>query len=304
MKIKIEENKDISNFLTIHTAIVARYYAEARSREDWQEIVKEAKKRNLPLLVLGGGSNMVITQNPVAALVVKNLYFKKEVIFENEEKVELLVSSGYPTNRLVQETIEAGCEGLEYHKGLPGTIGGAVFMNSKWTRPLRYVGDYLKEATLLYSNGNFKKVDHDYFDFRYDFSVLQKTREIIVDLIFSFAKTDPETLEKRAEEAASYRLKTQPKGVSTCGCFFRNIAESDRTRLNLPTRSVGYILDKLKLKGLTVGDFTVSDMHANFIVNRGNKKGKIEDLKKLLEIIKKKVKDEYDLELEEEVVIV
>jgi len=304
MKIRLEKNRDISNSLTLHIPAVAKYYFEARSVEDWQNSVKKSRELNLPLLVLGGGSNMVITKNPIDALVVKNLYQNKKIIEENEKEVQLSVSSGYSTNRLVVEMIEAGYEGLEYHKGLPGTIGGAVYMNSKWTKPLRYVGDYLIKATLLDRQGNLKEVTHDYFDFRYDFSILHKTKEIIVDLVFKFGKADKEVLKKRAEEAADYRLQTQPKGVSTCGCFFRNISEKDRMRLNLPTRSVGFILDRLNLKGYSVGDFTVSDVHANFIINKGNQKGKIEDLKKLLEIIKKKVKNKYNLELEAEVVII
>ena len=301
---RVEENKDISNFLTIHTSTVARYYFEARSKDDWQKAVKAAYELKIPLLVLGGGSNMVITNNLIEALVVKNLYLKKEIVKENENEVELLVSSGYPTHKLVIENIDNGYEGLEYHKGLPGTIGGAVYMNSKWTKPLRYIGDYLIRAVLLDRQGNFKEISHGYFDFKYDFSVLHKTKEIIIDLIFKFKKVDKEILKQRAEEAVNYRLKTQPKGVASCGCFFRNISEKDRQRLKLPTNSAGYILDKLNLKGLAVGDFTISDVHANFIINKSNKKGKIEDLRELLKIIKEKVRERYQIELEEEVIVI
>lgn len=304
MKIQLEKEKDISNFMTLHTQVIAKYYCEVQSREDFQEALKIANNLNLPLLLLGGGSNIVITDNLVNALVVRNRYMKKEIIKENEKEVELLVSSGYPTNKLVVEVIENGYEGLEYHKGLPGTIGGAIYMNSKWTNPLRYVGDYLKKAMLLDQQGNIKEVDHDYFDFKYDFSRLHETKEIIIDILFRFKKTSKKILEKRAQQAAEYRLKTQPKGVSTCGCFFRNISEKDRQRLNLPTNSVGYILDKLKLKGLIVGDFMISDVHANFIINKGDKKGKTEDLKKLLKIIKDRVKDKFGVELEEEVILI
>jgi len=304
MTLKLEKNKDISNFMTLHTQTTAKYYCEVFSREDFQEAVKMANSLRVPLLILGGGSNMVVTENIVDALVVRNLYAKKEIITENENETNMFVSSGYSTNKLAMETVNDGLEGLEYHRGLPGTIGGAVYMNSKWTRPLRYIGDYLIKATLLDPQGNIKEVDRDYFNFEYDFSNLQKTKEILVDIVFRFRKVDKKILKKRAEEAVSYRLKTQPKGVSTCGCFFRNISEKDRLRLKLPTSSVGYILDKLNLKGLTVGDFAISNVHANFIVNRGNKKGKISDLKSLLGIIKNKAKEKLDLELEEEVVLI
>jgi UDP-N-acetylmuramate dehydrogenase len=304
MKITLEKNKDISNFMTFHTKTTAKYYCEVFSQKDFQEAVKMANSLGVPLLILGGGSNLVITENILQALVVRNLYIKKQVLAESKDKVELLVSSGYPTNKLVMETVDHGLEGLEYHRGLPGTIGGAIYMNSKWTKPLRYIGDYLIKAVLMDNQGNLKEVGQDYFDFRYDFSRLQKTKEIIVEVVFSLKKADKKILAQRAEEALSYRLKTQPKGVSSCGCFFRNISEKDRQRLNLPTRSVGYLLDQLNLKGLTVGDFMVSDIHANFIINKGNQKSDKKDLKKLLEIIKNKVREKYQLELVEEVVLI
>ena len=304
MKIRLEENKDISNLLTLHTSTIARYYTEVKTVEDFQEAAKKANELKVPFLVLGGGSNIVFSKMRINALVVKNLYLKKEIIAETETEIKVLVSSGYPTNKLVFEAISAGWEGMEYHKGLPGTIGGAIYMNSKWTKPQRYIGDYLIKAVLMDCYGNLKKVDYDYFNFKYDFSILQQTKETIIDLVFKFKKVEPRILAERAKQAADYRSKTQPKGVATCGCFFRNISVVDQKRLNLPTRSVGYILDNLNLKGLTVGDFTVSNVHANFIINKANKKGRISDLKKLLGIIKKRVKDKYKIKLVEEVVIV
>lgn len=304
MKIILEKNKDISNFMTFHTKTTAKYYYEVFSQKNFQEAVKMANSLGVPLLILGGGSNLAITKNILSALVVRNLYTKKQILAESKDKVELLVSSGYPTNKLVMETVDQGLEGLEYHRGLPGTIGGAIYMNSKWTKPLRYIGDYLIKAVLMDNQGNLKEVGQDYFDFSYDFSRLQKTKEIIIEVVFSFKKADKKILAQRAEEALNYRLKTQPKGVSSCGCFFRNISEKDRQRLNLPTRSIGYLLDQLNLKGLTVGDFMVSDIHANFIINKGNQKSDKKDLKKLLEIIKNRVREKYQLELVEEVVLI
>jgi len=303
-KDKIQTNKDLTNLLTLHVKTKAEYYFEAKSKNDWQKAVKAAHDLDLPIFVLGGGSNIAVTKDKIEGLVIRNNYIKKEVIKQTNKEVEVLVSSGYPTGLFVNQMIEAGYEGIEYHKGLPGTIGGAIYMNSKWTRPLRYFRDGITKAVLLQRDGQFKTVDRKYFNFGYDYSTLHNSHEILVDVIFIFKKTDPTVLKKRADEAILYRTQTQPKGVSSCGCFFRNISERDKIRLGLPTNSVGYLIDQLGLKGTNVGSFAVSETHGNFIINKDGAKSDINNLKKLLKLIKDKVREKYGIELEEEVIVI
>ena len=190
------------------------------------------------------------------------------------------------------ELAKNGYEGLEYHVGLPGTVGGALYMNSKWTMPLNYVGDALLSAQLLDKNGEEKKVTRSYFDFAYDTSVLQKSNEIVLEAVFKLKNSDPVATKKHAEFAMSYRRQTQPFGIFTSGCFFRNIDGG----------SAGKLIDQAGLKNLRVGKFHVSDKHANFIINDGG--GKPADLKKLLKLVKNKVKEKFGVRLEEEVIII
>ncbi len=145
-------------------------------------------KENIPLILLGGGSNLAPLKDKISGLVVRNSYIKKQILSQDKNFVNLLVSSGYPVSKLVAETMEAGWEGFEYHKGLPGTVGGAIYMNSKWTRPLSYFGDNLLYAYLLNPDGSIKKVNKDYFEFAYDFSILQKTGEIVLETVFRLKK--------------------------------------------------------------------------------------------------------------------
>ncbi|MCL4377931.1 MAG: FAD-binding protein [Actinobacteria bacterium] len=152
------------------------FYFEAETKEDLLQAKRASLLTNIPLLILGGGSNMAIIHKHLNVLAVKNRYMHL-LISNNLVKI----GSGYPTSRLVKATAEAGLEGLEYHYGLPGTIGGAIYMNSKWTKPLSYIGDHLLTATIIDKDGNLKKVDKDYFDFAYDFSNLQKSKEILLD---------------------------------------------------------------------------------------------------------------------------
>lgn len=292
MKIKIQRNIDLYPYLTMKVHCIANYFFEARSREDLINAKKFSLEKEMPLLILGGASNVFPAVKRINQLVVINRYQDLSIIKNNDNKTSVKVSSGYATQLFVKKMIDFGLEGIEYHFGLPGTVGGAVYMNSKWTKPLSYFGDYLIKAYLLDEKGQIKEVNRDYFQFSYDFSILQKTKEILLEAVFLFSKTDKTILEKRAKESLFYRQKTQPTGVFTSGCFFKNINN----------QSAGYLIDQCGLKGFAVGDFYVSTKHANFIVNRGN--GKQKDLLKLVEIIKKKVKEKFGLDLQEEVILI
>lgn len=299
---KIEKNKDLYLYLTLKTHVRAQYFIEARTRLDLVQAKAHALKNNLPLFMLGGGSNLAILKKEIKGLVVKNNYLDFKILHETDKNALVSVSSGYPVSLLIAKTVSAGLEGFEYHQGLPGTVGGAIYMNSKWTKPPTYFGDRLVYAYLLDKNGKVKKADREYFQFAYDNSILQKTGEIVLEAVFDLKKTDAKILKDKAAWALDYRKKTQPFGIASSGCFFRNISLKEKEKLNLPTTSAGYLIDKSGLKGYSVGAFYVSPIHANFIINK--KEGKREDLITLLKTIKSKVKENYGVELEEEVIVI
>lgn len=300
---RVKKDKDISPYLTLRTKTVAAYYFEAESEEDWVHVMQAVKQSGLRLIIIGGGSNYAMVASVVPGLVVRNLYRTFKVLEETPDYADINVTSGYIVARLIKETTDRGLAGFEQHLGLPGTVGGAIFMNSKWTRsnPPSYFGDSLIEAKLLDAEGNTRTVNREYFQFAYDYSILQKTHETVLDATFRLPKADPAELKRRSVEAQEYRRKTQPHGVSTSGCFFRNISQEEKTRLNLPTTSAGYLIDKSGLKNKRIGGFVVSDLHANFIINTGD--GKPQDLVALLKLIKDTVKEKFDVQLEEEVLV-
>ncbi|MFH1827470.1 MAG: UDP-N-acetylmuramate dehydrogenase [bacterium] len=298
----LQQNVDLINHTTLKSKAIAQYFYVTKTKQEIIDLYNLALKEKIKFILLGGGSNVALVSNYIKGIVVKNLYIEKTKLLEDSSKVIYKVSSGYPTAKLVSETIDEGLEGLEYHKGLPGNVGGAIYMNSKWTNPVVYFGDYLVEAEILTKDGKEKKVDKGYFQFAYDFSILHETREILLDITFEFKKVDKKVLIKRSEEAFAYRKKTQPFGVFTSGCFFRNISNKEKQEKNLPSNSAGYLIDKTGLKGKKMGGFKVSDNHANFIINNGT--GKPEDLKKLLNLIKTNVKRKFGIDLKEEVVLV
>jgi len=301
-KNKVKQNVNLSPYLTLRTKTIARFYFEANTREDLVAAKKASLETSLPMFMIGGGSNMVIAKPQLVGLIVRNRYMVKKIVEDNGTYIILSVSSGYPASRLVKETTDQGLSGFEFQLGLPGTVGGAIYMNSKWTHPLTYFGDNLIKACLIDSKAQVKTVDRNYFHFAYDYSILQKTKEILLEAEFKMKRTDPNLLKKQAKEALDYRKKTQPMGVFSSGCFFRNISVDEMKKISSPTTSAGYLIDKAGLKGKSVGNFVVSDVHANFIINKGE--GNPKDLVELVKIIKDRVKEKFGITLNEEVLII
>ena len=297
----VQKQVDLFPHNTLRMRAKAESFFIAKSKGDLIDAVKYANEQSIPLFVIGGGSNIALTAKEIKGLVIKNLYMKSEVVAETETTVDLKVSSGYPVTKLINENIEAGYEGLEDHLGLPGTVGGALYMNSKWTHPECYFGDPLISATLLSPDGVVREVDKAYFDFAYDYSTIQKTKEIVLNAVFRLKKEKPSVVKQRAEESKEYRFKTQPHGVASSGCFFQNITKEEMKEINVETQSAGNLIDKSGLKGYQLGNFTISPEHANFVINQGE--GSPDDLAKLIQTMKQKVKEKFGVELKEEVVV-
>lgn len=210
--------------------------------------------------------------------------------------------AGALLNSLVRFTVEEGLSGLEMHLGLPGTVGGAIYMNSKWTAPAGYVGDCVHSATVLTPENTLGEVNKSHFHFGYDYSELQKNGEILLSVLFELVVSDKTQLWKVANSSIAHRRATQPQGVRSAGCTFKNITKQQAISHNTPkhTVSAGYLIDSVGLKGRTEGDAMISDTHANFIVNRGS--ATASDVLQLIYRAKDQVKRRYGIELEEEIV--
>ena len=301
--IKVVINEPLAKHLTMRVNQIANLFIEVKSIDELVDSVIWAKKKKLPFFIFGGGSNIVFIHD-YPGLVIKNSTNEIKVLKLTDKEVDIRVSSGVPVSVLIAKTIEMGLSGFEYHQGLPGTVGGAIYMNSKWTKPMTYFSDRLVGAVLLTTEGKLKKVNKDYFKFTYGYSILQKTKEILISAVFRLPKVKTNLLNKITLDSLTYRKKTQPFGVATSGCFFKNISKEDQAKLKLPTNSVGYLIDQCWLKNYKIGSFMVSSIHANFIVNIGKQNSESKDLVKLIKYIKDKVRQKFDVNLVEEVEIV
>lgn len=310
---RVRRNEPMSLHTTFKIGGNAEVYIDVDKVEDLIKVVKLCYKLDLPIFVLGGGSNIIVSDNGIKGVVVKNNCRRFEVArvsgkIKNQsarwridvDKAFVYAEAGVLMNQLVRFTIDQGFSGLEYQLGLPGTVGGAICMNSNFPLKGQYVGDAVYSAKIMTKDGVIKDVDRSYFRFAYDKSILQETSEIILSVIFRLDPLDKKILWERGMEALEYRTRTQPKG-SSAGCTFRNISVSEATRIPTPVAitSAGYLIDKSGLKGKKVGGAMISDTHANFILNLGDAKGS--DVTKLIDLIKEDVYKKFGVKLQLEV---
>lgn len=289
---KVRQDVDMSVYATLKVGGPAEFYTDVTTEEEMITAIRTAYELNLPVHVFGGISNVVIGEAGLKGLTIRNMIVFKDIQEETDEYVILRVGSGYNMSRLAKETAQDGLAGLEYHLGLPGTVGGGVAVNSGWYahKPDRYVGDPLYRALLVSQDGFTRTETHDYFKFRYDYSILKETHEILVWIEFKLIKADPAELIQHGQDALEHRKNTQPYGIPTSGCFFQNVDGV----------SAGKIIDEAGLKGYTIGGAQVSQKHANFIENTGTATS--HDIAELVAYVKQRVKEHSGIELEEEII--
>lgn len=228
---------------------------------------------------------------------------------ESEPAVIIQVESGAKIDPLMKALFRQGITGLQWFAGIPATVGGAVYMNMHGGH--HFFGDLVHQALLCEShpatrnNGGAilpqhagcKQVTQAYFQFAYDRSILQQTREIVLWTQLRLFRGDVQRARATAREWAR-RKALQPQ--RSAGCIFRNLSPEEQKRLNLPTPSIGYLVEHvLKLKGARRGDAVISPRHAAFIENLGQ--ARAQEVKELIDLIKIRAKSEFALELEEEI---
>lgn len=307
---RLKENEPLGRYTTFKIGGTADLFVEVKTTEELKDAVIAARADDLPVFVLGGGTNIIIGDKGIRGLVIKNatshitIAGMKGNVKEGQNQGEVYVEadSGVPMNKLVRFTIEEGLGGLEMQLGLPGSVGGAVYMNSKWTNPVGYVGDVVYQAMILTPKNEVKMVPHSYFQFAYDTSSIQKTGDIVLTVIFALRRGNKDELWEIANRSIAYRRETQPQGVLSPGCTFRNISQAEALSVPTPnhTTSAGFLVDHAGLKGHSIGKAQISPVHANFIVNTGQ--ATAVDVVQLIEAARAKVKEQFGVTLEEEIV--
>ncbi len=308
---RIKVNEPLSLHTSFRIGGPAGLYFQANTLEELIFAVSEAKKHDVPYFILGAGTNLLISDKKMQILFIKNnintITLKRyggTLINKQIKKgsVEVEVTSGVLMNQLVRFTLERDLSGMEAFLGQPGTVGGAVYMNAHNMKMGEYFGDKISEAKILTQDGKIINVERTYFRFGYDNSILQKRKDIVISVTIKLLRDDHEKIWERANLVMEYRKKTQPYGIASAGCIFKNISKADAIKIGTPdsTTSAGYLIEAVGLKNQQIGGAKFSEKHANFIVN--SREATSLDVESLIRLAKKKVKDRYGIDLAEELI--
>jgi len=271
---------------------IADVFVHIKHAKDLHTLVSYCSSHDIPCTVLGGASNVLISDEGLRGVVIKNQSAEIEIV-KGEHAALVTVDSGVPTNVLVRRTLNEGLEGLEYFLGVPGTVGGAIYNNSHYMSEL--IGNYVKTVEIFSRKEQvLKTLTKQDMQFAYDFSVLQHTHDIVLRVTFELAYGDKEKLEAKAQEITKKRANTQPLGQPSSGCMFKNVHKPNGEVLH-----AGQLIDQAGLKGYRIGDAMVSDVHANFIINTGHATHR--DIAQLASYVQNIIKEKYGVELEKEV---
>jgi UDP-N-acetylmuramate dehydrogenase len=271
----------LSNYSTFGIGGPARYFAEARTCVQMQEMLGCVHNFSLPFFILGKGSNTLFDDRGFNGLVIVNRidYLKQGAAGRFQ------VGSGYSFARLGGITSRKGWSGLEFASGIPATVGGAIYMNAGANK--METAQSLIEVSFVSESGEIVNYKKEALYFGYRTSSFQKMKGAIVEAIFQLSTSFE--AKKSQKELLDYRLKTQPYGEKSAGCVFRNPQGN----------GAGQLIELCGLKGMTVGGAAVSPLHANFIVNRGG--ARAEDVLSLMKKIKEQVYQKKGVHLEEEI---
>lgn len=269
----------------------ADYFFAAGSPEELKSSLRFVHDHSLTFYVIGEGTNILFDDAGFRGLVIKN---EVKGIDKRSKEGRVEVFSGALLSDLVEFALEEGYQGIEFAAGIPGTVGGAVFGNAGAFG--HCIGDFLEEAVLLDKRGAEFRVKRDYFGFSYRHSSLKKRHFALSKATFKLVKGDKQKIKDTvAENLEKRRTRHPPRQMAYPGSFFKNPVLPDGTR-----SAAGYLLEKVGAKDLRIGGAAVYSGHANFILNLGRATSK--DVLVLAQELKSRVKKEFGIELEEEVI--
>lgn len=253
------------------------------------------KENALPFLIVGGGTNLLVKDRGIRGVVISMA--KNLAKISQQGPTMLCAMAGAGLSALCRFAIRSGCSGLNFALGIPGTVGGAIRMNAgAWGGDM---SDVLDSIRIIRPDGSVETVEKSRLTFSYralsfaDKKLGELSASVILEGRFLVSPLQPEILKAEADALLKQRKKSQPTGVASAGCFFKNPDNRE---------SAGKLIDLAGGKNLCVGDARVSPKHANFIVNQG--RASAGDIIQLMKIVQETVYKKYNIILEPEVKIV
>ena len=291
---RLQANVPLAPLTTFRVGGPAEWLIETRSSDEIVRALHLARDARLPVTLLGGGSNVLVSDSGVRGLVIRPR--GGEVRAEDNGRVR--ADAAVTINGLVRWTINHRRAGLEAWAGTPGTVGGAIFGNAHFGG--RLIGDLVSSVRLATREGAVADVDRTAMAFGYDRSRLQESGEILLSAVFVVSAGDPAALRAQARASLAFRKRTQPLDTPSAGCVFQNPEPGrDQVPEGIPW-SAGALVDRAGLKGAAAGGARVSPTHGNFIVNEGS--ATAADIRRLIDRCRQEVRSRFGVELREEIV--
>ncbi len=326
--IDVKRNESLIPHTTMKVGGNADLFAVTHNIQQLETAVNSSLKLDVPFLVVGNGSNIIVSDSGYKGFVILNNTHDYKILRdsksveknrcmdsrfkpldndylsvsafqysdEGRDDVVICADSGLKINVLMTKLFKKGITGLEWFSGIPATVGGAIYMNIHGG--CHYFGDIVEKTLLTY--GVSKEVEHDYFRFGYDWSILHQTGEIVLQANLRLKKGDVQKAKKLANR---WLIKKSQQPQRSAGCIFHNLTKAEQVHLNLPTPSIGYLIDNvLNLKGVRCGGAIISEKHAAFIENQNN--ASANDIIQLINLVKEKAKNQLGLNLKTEVKLI
>jgi UDP-N-acetylmuramate dehydrogenase len=313
-------NEPLKKWTTFKIGGPARYFFIAENKKNLIKTIKTAQKLKIPYFILGGGSNILVSDKGFNGLVIKIQNSKFKI-----QNSRIIAEAGVLLGELVAAATAAGLAGLEWAVGIPGTVGGAIVGNTGWSSNNKNIASVIESVEVLEIGPKLRIKNYRLKDcqFAYRNSIFRRNKNlIIISAVLKLKRGDKGEIKAKILENLKEREKKIPKGFSA-GCIFKNVKYSIAGRSGrvstLGVKSLrfypewenfkrnkmipaGWLVEKCGLKGKKLGGAKISEKHANFIINQG--KARAKDVLKLIKIIKNKVIKKFGAKLEEEIELV
>ncbi|WNF35549.1 UDP-N-acetylmuramate dehydrogenase [Bacillaceae bacterium IKA-2] len=284
---QVKENEPLANHTTWKIGGPAHLLVIPKNIDALMRTLSITNESKTPVFIIGRGSNILISDAGIDGVVIK-ISAGLDHLEVNGDEVR--VGAGYSLIKLATILSKQGLSGLEFAGGIPGSVGGAVFMNAGAHKS--DISNILIKTRIVYQDGTEKWYNKDEMEFSYRTSRLQRDHGFCIEAIFQLKHGNKDVIVAEIQRNKEYRKKTQPWDYPCCGSVFRNPF----------SYHAGKLIEEAGLKGHIIGGAQVSTAHANFIVNIGE--ATAENVLELIDYIKKRVYEKFQVKLETEVELI
>ena len=288
-KDRILKDEPMKKHTSFKVGGLADYFLIIENEKELKQVLKLSKQNNIPLQLVGNGTNLLVTDKGIRGIVIK-LNMQNYKIERTKDYALIIVEAGFPLCKLANIALKEELGSLEFLSGIPGTIGGAIRMNAgAYGKEMK---DLVVKTKYLDENGKIQKINLEDHNFSYRSSRFSNENSIILETTLKVPYDTKENIQKKITEYSKSRKENQPLEYPSAGSTFKRKEGIITAKL----------IDECGLKGYSIGDAEVTSKHAGFIVNKGNATAK--DILDLIDYVKKVVYDKTQEKIELEVLVI